>query len=146
MTQWIIHFTNKKVSRKTAAFCLHVTNVQRLSHWGMAKHASFIHLTPPPSGAHRRCCHSPFLMKEPLHCYVLQHMGPPLSYMPCSLASKARPLSRLSFNPAFKKWLMYPVIYFCSFFFSSINVHTVYIVCIQFIIFILLILRITLGT
>ena len=66
----------------------------------------------------------------------LQHMGPPLSYMPCSSASKAELLSltsQLCLNLAFKKLLICYIQFFLLLvLLSLINVHTVYIyVCIH---------------
>lgn len=94
MTQCMIYFTNEKVSRKNCSNFVYIWKMYRNWHieaWASTQ-ASFI--TPFPPREHTDdVVTAPFLWRNRYIAMCLQHMGPPLSYVPCSLASKARPPS-----------------------------------------------------
>lgn len=100
------------------------------THRGGGEHTSFIHGTPPPM-----LSQPPSSVESRYVAVCLEHMGPSLHV--CHVAPKAKPrhsnLSWASWNVAFRKKkkanLLNPIFY-ASFFFSLINVHTVYIACI----------------
>lgn len=98
MTQCMIYFTNEKVSRKKKCsilfICVNVQSNWHIEAW-VSTQASFINSPPhPPLVSTQRTLSQPLFYEETFYIAMcLQHMGPPLSYVPLPSTSKAKPLS-----------------------------------------------------
>lgn len=104
------------------------------AHWGLGRHTSFIHCTPPPwwhtmlsqplsyeETITLLCVYSTWASHYHM-CHVVQHQS----------QAAVTHLSGLSLNLAFKKMLIRRIQFFLlSLFLYFPNVHTVYIVCIH---------------